>query len=666
VNDRDKMRLMAGRRRRGRTPTPRRGAGGRRSWLPFAHLVVVVAAFTSTKPRAPTSRFRDSFTVLPRMMTGAYGEETILPHSRGEEDTYNPDDWYKRYDAYPPYCSTPAEMKKRAIPPLSSASPSGLTLEHVTVVVRHGARTPYAGNLNCWENYTMRDTGVWNCRLTTIMAPPSPWDVDRAEHSGSSSASAVNASRAQFLFEKRYDALQDPPNGLSNALNGTCQLGQLLLRGYEQEMSNGRMLRDAYLMATKDPRMKLRVVDPAQPWKELYYRADDDQRTLMSGEVLLRGLLGDELQRYYAQNGTRGAFGGPVVVPVHTADRARDVMDANENVCPRLAEIAEQWLASDEYRSFMNSKETQTLQQFARKVLKVENMSAVDCLMTTICTDRTLPDAVNDYRGPSEGETSNAATEGHPYGTDLFQRLFDLDAQSWAKLFVYDDASYSKLALTPVWRDILANINGATSLPHNASAQVCCPLRAPPTLAIFSGHDTTLMPLLASLGSDVYDGEWPPYASMMTIELYRRTQDQSYLFRLVYNGKVLTPRIHGCNKNELCFVSVLLEQVTLFTKDYDCARRGADPKSTALKGSAASSDVFSTPGGILALCLLVIGSALFGSLGTYLYVAGRPRRGGRQRLPQQDHDEDGISMHFSNSDNPGIGAGRRPSSSSLS
>ena len=115
-----------------------------------------------------------------------------------------------------------------------------------------------------------------------------------------------------------------------------------------------------------------------------------------------------------------------------------------------------------------------------------------------------------------------------------------------------------------------------------------------------------------------------------------------------------------------CLVSVLLEQVTSFTKDYDCARRGADPKSTALKGSAASSDVFSTPGGILALCLLVIGSALFGSLGTYLYVAGRPRRGGRQRLPQQDHDEDGISMHFSNSDNPGIGAGRRPSSSSLS
>lgn len=595
-----------------------------------------------------------------------------------EEESYDPDDWYRRYAAYPPYCSTPAEMKTRAIPPLSSStSPSELSLVHVTVAVRHGARTPYAANLNCWENYSTMDTGLWNCRLTTVMAPPSPWAVDRTEHPGSpktsSAAGNASASRAQFLFEKRYDALQDPANGLSNELNGTCQLGQLLLRGYEQELHNGRMLREAYLDATTDPRMRLGIPDPTQPWKDLYYRADDDQRTLMSGEVLLRGLLGEELQKYYqAQgNGTGGAIGPVVVVPVHTADRARDVMDANEGVCPRLAEIAEQWRASDEYRSFVKSQESQTLRRFAREVLKVEDMSAVDCLMTTICTDRTLPDAVNDYRGPTDArESSHPATDEHPYGTNLFQRLFDLDAQTWTKLFVYDNAAYSKLALTPVWRDILANIEGAMSVPRNASAKVCCPPRDPPTLAIYSGHDTTLMPLLASLGSDVYDGEWPPYASMMTLELYRHTKEENYLFRLVYNGKVLTPRIQGCSKDELCSVSVLLERVKSFAQDYDCARRGAIPASSALNGTASSRDVFSTPGGVLALCLLVIGSALFGSLGTYLYVVGRPRRGGRQRLPQRDHDDDedidGISMHFSSSDRRGVGVRPVRSSSSLS
>ena len=40
-----------------------------------------------------------------------------------------------------------------------------------------------------------------------------------------------------FLFEKRYDALHDPPV-LANAFNGTCQSGQLLLRGYEQELAD--------------------------------------------------------------------------------------------------------------------------------------------------------------------------------------------------------------------------------------------------------------------------------------------------------------------------------------------------------------------------------------------------------------------------------------------
>jgi ubiquitin-like domain-containing CTD phosphatase 1 len=44
--------------------------------------------------------------------------------------------------------------------------------------------------------------------------------------------------------------------------------------------------------------------------------------------------------------------------------------------------------------------------------------------------------------------------------------------------------------------------------------------RIPPKLALFSGHDTTLMPILATLGGDVWAGaEWAPYASMILIEL---------------------------------------------------------------------------------------------------------------------------------------------------
>jgi hypothetical protein len=360
-----------------------------------------------------------------------------------------------------------------------------------------------------------------------------------------------------------------------------------------------------------------------------------------------------ELQRHYAsptENAT--ACAAPVVVTVHTADRPRDVMDANENVCPRLTELREDWMASSDYSEFMSSQETRILQRFATDVLKVQDTSnLVDCLMTTICTDRTLPEALNDYHGPDAGEwagvggSAGQPTDQHPYGRNLFSRLFNFDAQTWIRLFLYQDGVYSKLALTPLWRDVLANIQDAIDLPGNASASVCCPVRSPPKMAIYSGHDTTLMPMLASLGSAVYDGEWSPYASMMTIEVYHQYPEDQYLFRLVYNGRVLTSCIDGCGKSDLCPVSVL-RTVTMFTQNYNCTRLGEDPRATVGNRESTTSDVFSTPGGVLAVCLLVVGSALFGSLGTYLYVMGKLRRGGRQRLPHGDYEEDGISLEY--------------------
>jgi hypothetical protein len=41
-----------------------------------------------------------------------------------------------------------------------------------------------------------------------------------------------------------------------------------------------------------------------------------------------------------------------------------------------------------------------------------------------------------------------------------------------------------------------------------------------PKFALFSGHDTTIMPLLASLDPGLWnDTDWAPYASMVLIEV---------------------------------------------------------------------------------------------------------------------------------------------------
>eukprot|EP00933_Yihiella_yeosuensis_P034489 TRINITY_DN27977_c0_g1_i1.p1 TRINITY_DN27977_c0_g1~~TRINITY_DN27977_c0_g1_i1.p1 ORF type:complete len:489 (+),score=67.49 TRINITY_DN27977_c0_g1_i1:96-1562(+) len=47
-----------------------------------------------------------------------------------------------------------------------------------------------------------------------------------------------------------------------------------------------------------------------------------------------------------------------------------------------------------------------------------------------------------------------------------------------------------------------------------------------PSVAIYSGHDTTLMPVLVALG--LWDGLWPPFASSLALELWEsKVQDSS-------------------------------------------------------------------------------------------------------------------------------------------
>ena len=51
----------------------------------------------------------------------------------------------------------------------------------------------------------------------------------------------------------------------------------------------------------------------------------------------------------------------------------------------------------------------------------------------------------------------------------------------------------------------------------------------------------SLMPMLAALLGDQWDQRWAPYASLLTLELYAAApgQEESFYFRLVYNGQEL-------------------------------------------------------------------------------------------------------------------------------
>jgi hypothetical protein len=171
--------------------------------------------------------------------------------------------------SYPEYCMKPPLTRK--IPPLSANDQLKVeSLEQVQVIVRHGSRTPYM-KYQCWKDYSV----PWkNCNVTEIMVP--------------SPSSSSRSLPSQWLFRKVYD-------GSPDELGGNCFTGQLISEGYEQELQNGRYLFDAYLNPKLLP-THLRLF-PSNHWSdldsetEIYLRSDDEQRTLMSGQLVINGMF---------------------------------------------------------------------------------------------------------------------------------------------------------------------------------------------------------------------------------------------------------------------------------------------------------------------------------------------------------------------------------------
>jgi Histidine phosphatase superfamily (branch 2) len=620
---------------------------------------------------------------------------------------YRPSTWYQKYDVYPEYCSTPETMELRRIPGLREKDKliGETRLVHVTAVIRHGARTPWSSNERCWQGYwdASKDTSRWDCELNTVMAPPDPNAV--AQEEGDSTNFLPDD--AFFLYEKVYDALNSGEEGaLRNELNGTCQVGQLLVQGYEQQIQNGKILREAYGYRendySHDERMRLFDLTSAYsfsenykkgklPWDKdhLYFRADDDQRTVMSGQVLLRGLFDREAMEKFMDDGTY-----PNVV-LHIADRDRDVLGANTVTCPRLRELEDAGYKSQEYQSFNNSDKMNSLRWYARDKLGAsDNVEFLDCLMTTICTDRELPDPVNDF--------GSTGADG-----SMFEALAEADIMSYNLVIKHNNSEHSKLAMGPVsgalpiallvspfriiltshlivglqlWAEIMTNINPFLSQSGSSGDSPA------PKFALFSGHDTTIIPLLASLDPGLWNStDWAPYASMVLIEVRflcfhaishlfkcehhlihfvrcvgwfatsqihelidgisnRKVYTTDFAFRLLFNGKILTSLVPGCHPDaELCDVAILKKLIDpIATRDPDCSLKLPLPiaSSSSKEVIVKAHTLLKTTEGILMLLGLVVLGILVGATTTFIVLTGRLPWPSRQVLFTHDIDDD--------------------------
>lgn len=93
-------------------------------------------------------------------------------------------------------------------------------------------------------------------------------------------------------------------------------------------------------------------------------------------------------------------------------------------------------------------------------------------------------------------------------------------------------------------------------------------------LAVFSGHDSTIAPLLGAF--QIGDGRWPPFASNIAIELVEDVKQHEFYVRARYNGK--TKNLPACQNSgdhhpddtSLCTFSAFMTRIQeVIPKDYD-------------------------------------------------------------------------------------------------
>ena len=307
----------------------------------------------------------------------------------------------------------------------------------------------------------------------TLTSTPSPAAIAMAHilsdaHNTSSpieqSLTHLSGTGTRFVFEKRYDAAHSPsdsnhfPMERRNYLGGTCQLGQLILRGYDQSYTNGQILKAAYINdpdssdytnggvgpSAKEENFILLDLDETKDGTlvegerayqdpKLYFRSDDDQRTLMTGQVVIRGMFDELLERHVLKEAaTTGLLVADTpVVRVHLTDRGRDILSPNKETCPILVDYENEAMMSEQYqKKFVTSEEARQLKAFMKEELGSDAMmdgeEAMDCLMTSICSDRDLHYALDDFDSPTDGGIAEMYRSEEKGEGEMFRRIMEM------------------------------------------------------------------------------------------------------------------------------------------------------------------------------------------------------------------------------------------------
>lgn len=417
--------------------------------------------------------------------------------------------------------------------------PDEYILQQVVVVHRHGDRSQIARSIGLNHPESAETAEAWSTKM------PSAASLRAMAAVAQSQLTDLEAPEARSLVDEIY-------SGEDKASRPYAQLTE---RGVLQLIAVGRALRNRYL----DGPARLRLLPDASlgaAATHVYARSTNMCRTLQSLRSLLAG--------FYAVDGgeeagasTASALGDATALRIHTRPKVREVMfPGADGPCEAMAARRNVVFPPD----YMDNH----WPGFGELEARVKTLLGYQDRVAWLTVKEILT-------------CSKEHGLAFPPGITLEDEAHIGSLAGWMWGRVYSDTQLNRLAIGRFvceMADDLRAAMGPAPADESANPATAFASAAGKKLLLYSGHDSTLVPLLCAL--ECYDGVWPPYASFLSLEIAQDRASGERFVRALYNDR----EVHMLGQpGPWCAFDVFfsaLERVSLRHDDYRAQCSGAE------------------------------------------------------------------------------------------
>ncbi|KAF8360825.1 pho-4, partial [Pristionchus pacificus] len=355
--------------------------------------------------------------------------------------------------------------------------------------------------------------------------------------------------------------------------------GQLSPEGMRQHFELGRKLRKRYVDDFK-------LLSPAYTAKEVYFRATDLNRTLISAYANAAGMysgFGVEGQNYPSKTALPDWPTGYVPIPVHTIPYNKDHELHPDADCNRLQELYDLVDSSEEYQNYMKQPQVSQVLKYLSGYAGMElTPDDIYNFYDPMFCESLHIEELNQTGAKIEDFYPWFYTGDIPAMVDSIQAIDDDFSEGLGNPNGINGIDVSveipKIHAGDTLKLVVSNVNGILKCRTDSTSSDCRSFYNNLKYYAMSAHDSTVMSFLVILGAKKYvmTESVPAYSATVLLEVYEDKTTGEKSFKTFYHAdensgfKPFTGFVRGCDMTkDTCPVSVLDDLVAKYAPDKD-------------------------------------------------------------------------------------------------